>query len=183
MRSVYWFGRDEARKAAEKSKTSCSVVVPSIDPGKEAALLQPQWQPKLHGKLQVVQSESFQLSYTGRQSPKEPHWHRLQLESYSSDSPMVVVYVDIDERLRDEMEVKAEVVPAGRLFIPPRFCHMVHLTGLTEVMQLRLEPGSLERDNYVCTDCRGDNCRCDEMRELLKKTVAGQLPQAEAEED
>jgi len=143
-------------------------------------MLRPQWEPKLHGKVPVVQSENFQLSYTCMQSPQEPHWHRLQVETYQSDSPMIVVSVDIDERLRDTPEVKLDVIPAGRVFIPPRFCHLVHLTDYTEVMQLRVEPGSLDRDDYYCDDCARDKCRCEEMRQIMKKAVAENFGEAPA---
>ena len=184
MRSVYWFGRNEVQRAVESSKQNeCRLVVPSIQPNAEAPMLRPQWKPKLHGKVPVVQSEHFQLSHTSTQSPQEPHWHRLQVETYHSDSPMIVVSVDIDERLRDTPEIKLDVIPAGRVFIPPRFCHVVHLTGPTEVMQLRVEPGSLDRDDYFCDDCQRDKCRCDEMREMMKKAVAEHAGELETKKE
>ncbi len=179
MRKVYWFGHDEVAKAIETDEGHIrKLVVPVIRPGTETPMLRSQWQSNLHGKSPVIQSDDFQLSYANEHTPQEVHWHRLQVESYSSDSPMIVAALDADERQRDSSEVMVEFIRGGRLVIPPRFCHKVYLTGLTEVMQIRAEPGSLEGDVHVCEDCNNhENCHCAEITELIRKTAEEHLGQ------
>jgi hypothetical protein len=176
LRSVYWFAREEIQKAVESSKRRiCRLVVPSIQPGSETPALRPKWQRALHGKVPVVQSDSFQLWYADEQTPQQIHWHRLQIESYSSASPMIVAALDIDERLRDSADITVEFIPGGRVLIPLRFCHRVYLTGLTEVIGIRVEPGPLEQDDHRCEDCPVEDCRCGEIEALVKQAVAKHL--------
>lgn len=179
MRKVYWFGHDEVAKALETDEGHFrKLVVPVIRPGAETRMLRSQWQSSLHGKSPVIQSDDFQLSYANEQTPQEVHWHRLQVESYSSDSPMIVAALDVDERQRDSSEITVEFIPGGRLVIPPRFCHKVYLTGLTEVMQIRVASGSLEGDEHICKNCNNnESCHCAEITELIRKTAEERLGQ------
>lgn len=172
---IYWFGQDDVARAVGSGGHHRKLVVPAIRPDKETRLLRSQWQRTLRGKSPVVQSEHLQLSYTDEKCPQRNHWHRLQVESYFSTSPMIVAAMDVDERLRDSGELSVEFIPAGRVFIPPRFCHLVRLTGLTEVMQIRVEPGSIENDHHTCEGCPTAGCRCAEMAALIEEAAKKHL--------
>jgi len=173
LRSIYWFDKEDVEKAVKSSKRNeCLLIVPSIHPGTQTPMLRPKWQRSLHGKVPVMVAENYQLSYIDEHAAQEPYWHRLQVVSYRSDSPMIVVSQDVDERLRDTAEIAVDIIPAGRVFIPPRFCHLVHVTGQTEVLRIRVEPGSLDKDDYLCDYCPNEHSCCDEMRELMAQAIA-----------
>ncbi|HZS47156.1 MAG TPA: hypothetical protein VFC63_18925 [Blastocatellia bacterium] len=158
---------DEVEKAlADSARHLRKIVVPQLKAeyneinftSEDQAAL---WLSKQQNHNPVVESQRVQLSWADEKAIQKPHWHNIQLETYSSRKPVTVVYRSVDDASVGFKKIQF----TGRVFIPPRICHLVSFSGQTEVLQigLREQADDLERDQIVCSSCHLSNV-CSETQ-------------------
>lgn len=130
------------------------------------------WVSQDSGVFPVVESQQIQLSWADQNAAQKPHWHNHQIESYSSQFPIDLVFRPVDDISTGFQRVQV----TGRVFIPARVCHFVKLSGLTEVLQFRTGGNAdqidLESDQILCSECfLSESCSEKLARETMEKPL------------
>jgi len=155
---------EAGRAVQEDARHLRKIIAPSIWSAEEewAGGL---WEKEQPGDLRKVAiSREVSLSYVDEQAAQEPHWHPAQIESYFSASAIELVYKQVDSHQPISF---TRVKFTGRILIPPRICHLVRLTGLTEVLQF---PSPDNSDKVVCDRCiqhERHGCSAEEARAAM----------------
>ena len=138
------------------------IVVPDMYADKEILLLAKEWLPWIEGKKPVIKSAAMQFSYFNECGEQKPHWHENQVEIYSTTKGQLDVTVqDVDND--ENFELFTDI--AGAVVIPPRYCHLMHVKGknqLVQVIQFAVGRGPIKDDQQTCVP---DRKKCPQARD------------------